>query len=227
MANMETRTQLLEKCDVVEIALSANETGGIVESDLHVPQGCPALAITVTAGGPEGFRRGPRGASAEVQAPSGLNVELSNGYNGQQTYVIKNPEAGRWRIRIHYQPDCDAEINASALPRGWRERLGRGARWFTCKACKYAIKAFVIALLVQLGPAAVAAVGAEEILELAGTAFEALCEVLDLAEPARKELLGILGFVGDLIDNPVDRILQRICAWLRLCSPNTGDAADT
>lgn len=216
MATMETRTRLLEMGDVLEISLSAKDTGGVIESNLDVPQGCPALAIAVTAGGPEGFRRGPTGASAVVQRPNGSSVELSDSSSGQQTYVVKNPEPGRWQIKINYQPDCDAEVNASALPRNWRTLLARSARWFTCKACKYALKAFVIAMLAQLGPVAVAAVGAAEILEFAGPAFEALCEALNLTESLRGEFLEFLDF---LADDPIDRILERICAWLRLCPP--------
>lgn len=216
MGAIETRTRLLDNGDVIEITLSANETAGVIESDLHVPQGCPALAIAVTAGGPEGFRRGPTGASVGVQMPNGSSVELSRSNNGQLTHVVKNPVPGQWRITIQCRPDCDAEVNASALPRDWRRFLAQGARWFTCKACKYAIKAFVIAMLAQLGPVAVAAVGAAEILEFAGTAFEALCEVLGLTESLRGEFLKFLDF---LADDPVDRILERICAWLRLCTP--------
>lgn len=214
MANLETRTRLLEDGHVVEVALSENDSPGTVESRLEVPDGCPALAITLTGGGPNGLRNAPRGTSIEVRAPSGEVAEFRSNAIGQQALVVQEPEPGPWSIIIRHEALCDAEVNASALPRGWRQKIARGARWFSCKACKYGIKAFVIALMVQLGPVAAAAIGAEEILNLAGTAFDALCAVLSLDDAINDKFLT---FIVDLIDNPIDRILERICAWLKLC----------
>lgn len=217
MAIMETRIRLLEDGQAVEVAISANETQGVARSYLNVPEGCPALAITVTAGGPDNFRHGPRGASVKVQTPSGRNIseEFVRCSNGQQTYILREPEPGSWEILIQYDRDCDVEVNASALPRGWRERLSRVARWLSCKACKYAIKAFVIALLAQLGPFAAAALAAGNIPELALDALDALSEALDLVGSAHEEFRS---FLSTLVDNPIDRILTRICAWIHLCN---------
>jgi hypothetical protein len=188
---------------------------------LQVPEDAVALAITVTDAGQDGITRGPREVHVVVRDPTGRDVSdtASHFQNGQLSLLLESPAEGTWVIEVEYGAEASAEINASSLKRGWTEKLRRGARWFSCKTCKLGLRAFVITTILHLNP-----------LVAAGMAAHGVAEVLAAMKPAVLDILTqtllleggalphLISIILDYIEDPLDRLLERICTWLYLCA---------
>lgn len=215
------RTSIPDVAETVEISIASEDSGNFVKTELQVPEDAIALAVTVTDGGPDGHTRGPRNVNVVVRDPAGQDVSDSTTslQNGQMCVLVDHPTNGTWVIEVEYGAAAAAEINASSLKRGWKEKLRRGTRWFSCKTCKVALRAFVIATLLHLGPlvaAGIAAKGVVAVLEaIKPSLLTILMQTLTLEGGALPHLFSI---ILEYIDNPVDRLLERICSWLGFCA---------
>lgn len=218
------RTSIPNIAEAVEISISIvsnDETDRFVRTELQVPEDAQALAVTVTDGGPDGHTRGPRDVHVVIIDPVGQNVSDSatRFEKGQLCVLVENPIPGAWVIEIESGEAAEAEIHASSLIRGWKGRLLRGARWFSCKTCKAALTAFVIATLLHLGPlvmTGIATGGVVAVLEaLPSSLLAILTETLTLETGGLPHLIEI---ILNYFDNPIDRLLKRICEWLGFCT---------
>jgi hypothetical protein len=214
------RSSIPDVGESIEISLSPDNTGGAFRTDLHVPADAVALALTFTDAGPDGHNRGPRNARIVVRNPAGEDVSRIAGRfeDGRLCILADSPSEGSWTIEVEYGAGASAEINATSVKRGWRDRLRQGARWFGCKTCRIMLRTFVIVTLLHLGPLVAAGVAAQGVGAVLQAMQPILLEILQQTlRIAAGELPHVISIVLEYFDNPVDRILERLCSWLQLC----------
>lgn len=220
MAISIVRTSIPNIAEALEISLTGQEDRGSFTETLHVPPESAALAITITGAGSAGHTHAPRNVSVVVTDPEDQDVTRGTARleDGRITILREKPTPGKWKIEVTYESSVSATINASAVTFGWRDKLLKAARWFGCKSCKMAIKAFVISAIIHVGPLAAAGAAAHTVLEFLNKAQPILLQVL--AQTFLFEEGGLPHLIAlflDYIDAPIDQILERLCGYVRLC----------
>lgn len=218
-----TRTQVPGVGDASEVLIEGEGQGGEQRLELEVAPQSAALAVSLTDGGPDGHLRAPRDVAIRVTSPDGKEVPMDASVTPVPTaLLLPDPQPGRWIITVSYGPHSFAQVNLGALLRGWKERLLRGGRWFSCKTCKLFLRSFIAAILVKLAPiVAGASATVQGVLTVLGqvpeTMLAAIKDVFTLRDAGLPDFIALLSeYVGD----PIDRALQAVCAWLGLCPPN-------
>lgn len=227
MPSMEIRTQFPDdNSQALELSAVGEVIDRAIESHIDVPEDCQVLVITVTSSGEHGFLNGPSIEEIQIKRPirgggfTDVSAEFTEGDNGQRIYLFEEPPMGEWPITLFpiHGSNNDIEVNASALTSGWRARFGRGLRWIGCKACKYGIKAIIIALLIQIAPIIAAKLGlaafVDQVLHVADKILEILKKAMELTNGALRKLLE---FLYTLLDDPIDKIIEKICIELGFC----------
>lgn len=220
MPKMEIRTQLPDDSQALELSIVGEDVGE-TSSYIDVPDECGALVITVTAAGDYGFQNGPKEAEFKVETPfdEDLTKVFKEGSNGQRIYIFHMPKPGRWPMLITHRENSNIEVNASALKSGWGRRIIRGFAWLECKACKYALKTIIIALLIKISPIIAAAAGGvaliDDLVDAAGDLLDLLMDIIGRPEGDAKKLLA---FLSTIAKNPINDTLEQICKWLGLCA---------
>lgn len=212
-------TSVPDAVEALELTIEA-EASGFSRTQLQVHPDSLALAITVTDAGPDGHTRGPRGVRVVVSNPTGEDVAQNASYfqDGQLCILIEKPIEGTWKIEIEYGAAASVEINASSLSRGWMDKLRRGTHWFSCKTCKFALRTFVIATLLHLNPLVAAGVAAHGVAEVLAAIKPIVLDILTQTLMLEGgDIPHVFSIILDYIGDPVDRLLERICGWLRLC----------
>jgi hypothetical protein len=190
-----------------------------------------------------GDREGSRTHKLEVQAGSALVVALTGGLNGdrwtpndveieisnpqektlirlgrqEQIFAEPNPQEGSWSIRVIVRgPEPSAQINAAAInPQLFKEK-GNRPGWFRCETCKTMIKALVIAILFFISQWTIVAKALGSVSAYIGAHAPRLASVLALLIPdgLREKLLELL---KEYVNEPIKRLLQRVCHLLGMC----------
>jgi len=110
-----------------------------------------------------------------------------------------------------------AQVNASAVSKGWKDRLLRGGRWLSCKTCKALLRAFIAVLLVHLHALVTSGITIAAMLgQLPQVLLEGLRQTFALRDPGLSDMIV---FLLEYVDNPIERALHAICSWLGLCAP--------
>lgn len=202
----------------LEVSITRNDRGRLEPFELEVQPGCGLLNIVLTDTDP----RGPaKGIAARILDPRGRRVGILDAKN--PVYTQTDAQPGTWKIEIKLNPNlllsASAELNASAInPAAFRPSSNKAPGKLRCGTCKTLLKAAVVALLFHLYHWVVAfkAVGAASAY-LAKHAPGVLVVVGLLVPPDLRDKL--LDVVKDGIDEPVKRLLQRICNLLGQCPP--------
>ena len=186
---------------------------------LQVPEGAQVLVISMTAGGPHGYREGPRSTQVRLTGPDGRDYTdaFTTRAGGQKILTQRAPKAGQWTLTFYTAPEASAEIAAVALKPGWRDYLNKGARWYACVTCKLALKAIVSTLLATVAPAAAAAPGIDAILEVLRQTAPELLDWLAELLGSRLALAGVIGRILEYLGEAYDEIVTAVCRELGLC----------
>lgn len=225
MPGMVIRSVLPDDSEALELSIVGEEEGTNTVS-IYVPSDCRALVITVTSTGDYGYQNGPINADFElVDTPlrRGRSEDyLIRGDNGQLIYVFDNPPRGNWPMKISHHANSDIEVNALALSDKWRNRLiglGRGLRWLRCKACKFGLRALIIAIMIKLAPIIALHLGIAEFVDRALHIGDQILAVLkELLERVEGALKVFFEFLYYIIDDPIDKIIEKICLELGFCA---------
>lgn len=166
---------------------------------IEVQPGSEVLCITVTSA--KGLRDTRSRAFVRITSPLENRIQPTiAGVNGQQTYLIENPQSGDWKISVEGDM-TNLEINASAVKKGWANRIWN----IYCKACIYGLRAIIIAVLHHLLALTIFPAILEILRKVLGLATEAFNNLIDF-------ILEMLGF-GEKVDD----ILKKICRFLGYC----------
>jgi hypothetical protein len=188
---------------------------------LEVGDDTAALAITVTNTGPLGHKEGPRNAHVIVTDPKGHDVSEASlkSDKGQMCILLEKPMPGTWHFRVEYGSNATAEINASALKWGWKEKLLAGSRWFACKTCKLALRALVIATILHFSHLVAAGAAAHTLFEVVANTKPIIIDILrDTLCLDGGALPKFFSVIAEYMDVPVDNVLERVCTFLQLCA---------
>lgn len=118
--------------------------------------------------------------------------------------MLKQPTPGMYKFRIRAYGEHNVSINAVALRNDPKSKL----EWFGCNACKKALKAVIIALIL----------GLTEQVGWILPAFEAIKSwfrrAMEMTEGFFRELLD---FLSDMITEPIEQIMEKVCRRLGFC----------
>ena len=211
------------EASTLEVCVTGDNQADTITQFIDVPPGAVSLAITATNGasslGSVRGLSGPHDANVRIFDPQGQNQTHQIRETGHgKAVTIHNPMRGEWQIEIVASANASVEVCASAVTRHWLDNLARGAKWFSCKACKVGVKALVLAAIINAGQfIAIGLVGAAlvaQVMAVAGGLINALVAALHLT-PQGLELL--FDLLASLTDSPIDEILTRVCAFVNLC----------
>lgn len=199
----------------IEISIAATDRQ-FEPFELEVQPGCGMLTVVLTA---TDLHKPATGILAQVFDPRGELVSVLNAQNA--VYARTDAQPGTWTIRITREHlhllGASAELNASAInPAEFRSTKAPGK--LRCGTCKTLLKALVVALLFHLYHWIVAfkAVGASMAYLAKHAPAVTAALALIVPEGLRDKLLDVL---KDGIDEPIKRLLQKVCNLLSQCPP--------
>jgi len=201
----------------LEVTITTNDRGQLDPFELEVQPGCGMLTIVLTA---TDLHRPPTGIVAQIVDPRGEVIGFLNAENPVHAQTDAQP--GTWTIRVTKQnmhPLASAELNASAInPSEFRSPSTKVPGKLRCGTCRTLLKAVVVALLFHLYHWLVAfkAVGTAAIYLAKHAPGVATALALLVPEDLRDKLLDV---VKEGIDEPIKRLLQKICHVLGQCPP--------
>lgn len=185
----------------------------------YVPEGAEFLVLTITRPGSYGHLEGPVGVRSYVTGPHEdlpRDQEFVRDEQGRLIFVREHPQPGRWHISLEQQDaEVEAEINAVSLLPDWKSRAGRFGGWLRCRGCKFSLRAVLISLLAAIASPVAAGASVAEILDSVPAEMHSLLE--SLVGKVDSRLLFFLSFVIDCINEPIDRLVEKVCIWLGLC----------
>ncbi len=189
-----------------------NDEKGTQRLEVKVPHGSPLLMLTVSSLDPYNSKLGPSNVSVSIRPPANADVQPQQvvSEDGKIIYALENPPEGTWTVIVEYQPNASARLNVAAYGKRFWERLKELPRNAACKSChvflKVAVDAAITALVFHTLPVGAAVTVVESALR--GLFGKGLIEAL-----FDKVMEILLGYA----DNPLDRIVHRICALAGAC----------
>lgn len=196
----------------LEVTIARSDRGPFEPFELEVQPDCGMLTIALTA---TDLHRPATGIVARIIDPSGKPVGVLHAQN--PIYTQTDAQLGTWTIHVtkpKLNPLASAELNASALNPSAFRQPGK----LRCGTCRTLLKAVVVALLFHLYHWVVAFKAAGAAAGYLAKHAPSVLAALGLLVPEglRDKLLDVL---KDGVDEPIKRLLQRVCNMLGQCPP--------
>jgi len=197
----------------LEVSIIPDDPEGSKTHTLEVKAG--AAMVVALVGGRDGTRGMPSSVEIEIRNPREERVTTLN--LNEQVFADPEAQEGPWSIRvIVVGREPSAEVHAATISPKLLRDSARRPGWFRCETCKALLKALVIALLFYISQWAVVAKAFGALAPYIGKHAPKLATVLAILIPKelREKLLDLL---KEYVNEPIKRLLQRICHFLRMC----------
>lgn len=178
------------------------------------------IMVTATGSGRMGFTRAASNARVMLIDPKGERIDLVEPERGKgpTEILIPKPMSGTWTLSVGGGEAHDVNVNAAVIE---KEGFRMPMRWlgrFGCRACRKLLKTLIILLLIKITGGLAVGLGLDQaiqaVLSAIGDALDWFRVAMEMSDGA---LSAFLSFLSELLPDPIDDIMRKVCTRLGFC----------